>query len=143
MGTGLIETPRWAFPPTPTGEAVNFSENQKGTKMKTAADIEDREVLACATELIVQIATAGRGELAQKAASLSSSEIDGEERDVLSHWLVSDWLAEKLEAKGERVERDFGGLAVWGRITHGQSIKADEVICQIAADCGGLSIHTI
>lgn len=120
--------------PTPTGEAVNFSENQRGTTMKTAKYIADNEVLACATELVERIAAGGLGELSLRAAGLLLANIAEEERDVLSQWLVSDWLAKKLAAKGERVERDFAGLAVWGRTIGGQSIEADDVICQIAAD---------
>lgn len=53
------------------------------------------------------------------------------EREIFEHWAVSEWLAEKLEAKGERVDRDFAGLCVWGRTCTGQSIASDDVICQI------------
>lgn len=59
------------------------------------------------------------------------SDIEPYEREVFEHWLVSDWLAEKLEEKNERVLKDFFGLTVWCRTTTGQSILLDQVICDI------------
>ncbi len=55
-------------------------------------------------------------------------------REVFEHWIVSDWLADKLEAKGEKVDRDFAGLIIWARTTTGQAISQDWVIEQIAKD---------
>jgi hypothetical protein len=60
--------------------------------------------------------------------------IDPYDRDVFEHWAISDWLADKLEAKGEKVDRDFAGLIVWARTTTGQAIYCDGVIQDIAAD---------
>ena len=51
--------------------------------------------------------------------------------DALEHWLVSDWLADNLEAAGEMIIRDFMGLTIWGRRTSGQAISIDYVICKI------------
>jgi hypothetical protein len=48
--------------------------------------------------------------------------------EALEHWIVSDWLANKLEAKGEMVTTDFFGLTIWGRTTSGQAIMLDSVI---------------
>ncbi len=66
-------------------------------------------------------------------AILALCSIDRQEAEceVFEHWIVTDWLADKLEAKGETVERDFYGLAVWGRATTGQAISIDDVICNI------------
>ncbi len=61
-------------------------------------------------------------------------DIEPHDREVYEHWAVSDWLADKLEAKGEKVDRDFAGLIVWARTTTAQAIAADWVIEQIAAD---------
>jgi hypothetical protein len=66
------------------------------------------------------------------ACELSS--VDPYDRDVFEHWAISDWLADKLEAKGEKVDRDFANLTVWARTTTGQAISQDFVIQQIAAD---------
>lgn len=51
--------------------------------------------------------------------------------EIFEHWAVTEWLAEKLEAKGERIDRDFAGLCVWGRTCTGQAISMDGVICDI------------
>lgn len=55
-------------------------------------------------------------------------------REVYEHWIVSPWLADDLEAKGEKVDRDFAGLTVWARTTTGQQISADAVIKSIVDD---------
>lgn len=56
------------------------------------------------------------------------------EREVYEHWIVSDWLADELEAAGEKVDRDFAGLTVWARTITGQAIAADSVIERIHAN---------
>ena len=56
------------------------------------------------------------------------------EREVFEHWAVSEWLADKLIAKGERVDKDFAGLCVWARTTTGQAISIDSVIEQICRE---------
>lgn len=56
------------------------------------------------------------------------------QHEVFEHWVVSGWLANKLEAAGEKIERDFDGLCVWARTTTGQGISMDGVIERIARD---------
>lgn len=58
-------------------------------------------------------------------------------QDVLEYWIVSQWLAEKLAARGEVVEMDFHGLIIWGRTTSGQSIVMDPVIEDIYREVTG------
>lgn len=53
--------------------------------------------------------------------------------EVYEHWAVTDWFADKLEAAGEKVDRDFAGLCVWARTTTGQQIAADGVVARIYA----------
>lgn len=54
--------------------------------------------------------------------------------EALEHWLVTDWLAEKLRDHGESVaDLESLGLTVWARCTSGQAIYADYVLQQIAA----------
>lgn len=63
--------------------------------------------------------------------------IEAEEVDpleALEHWIVSNWLANKLEARGEMIVRDFLGLTIWGRTGSGQAISIDSVIEDIVAD---------
>lgn len=55
-------------------------------------------------------------------------DIEPYEREVFEHWAVSEWLADKLIAKGERVDKDFACLNVWARTTTGQAISMDSVI---------------
>lgn len=42
-------------------------------------------------------------------------EIPPHEIPIIGHYIVTAELADKLEARGERVERDFGGNIVWAR----------------------------
>jgi hypothetical protein len=63
-----------------------------------------------------------------------SESIEPYQRDVFEHWIVSDWLANQLETRGEKVDRDFAGMIVWARTTSGQGIASDSVIEAIAAD---------
>lgn len=62
--------------------------------------------------------------------------IEPYDREVFEHWAVSSWLADKLEAKGEKVDRDFAGLCVWARTTTGQAISIDTVIGAIVKETG-------
>ena len=57
--------------------------------------------------------------------------------EIYEHWVVSDWLADKLETHGELIVRDFHGLTIWGRPTTGQMIAMDGVIQDIAKSVGG------
>jgi hypothetical protein len=52
-------------------------------------------------------------------------------QEIFEHWIVSSWLANKLEEQGETVVRDFYGLDIWCRPTTGQAIWCDWVIQQI------------
>lgn len=58
-------------------------------------------------------------------------DIDPQTTEAHEHWIVSDWLAGKLEAKGEMVLCDFFGMTIWGRACTGQAILLDSVICDI------------
>jgi len=61
-------------------------------------------------------------------------DIEPYDREVFEHWIVSDWLADKLAAKGEKVDKDFAGLTIWARTTTGQAISCDHVIKEITAE---------
>ena len=62
------------------------------------------------------------------------SGIEPHDREVFEHWIVSDWLADRLETRGEKVDRDFLGLVVWARTTTGQVICMDSILEAIAND---------
>jgi hypothetical protein len=55
-------------------------------------------------------------------------DIEPYDREVFEHWAVTDWLADKLIAAGEKVDKDFAGMCVWARTTTGQGIAQDYVI---------------
>lgn len=82
------------------------------------------------------------GEIAAESWQNACEQDDLEpyQREVFEHWLVSDWLADKLEALGEKVDRDFAGLAIWARTTTGQAISADGVIERICADLNTVEV---
>lgn len=61
-------------------------------------------------------------------------DIEPYQREVYEHWIVTDWLAEQLAARGEKVDHDFAGLTIWARTCTGQSIAADGVIIAICED---------
>ncbi|WP_293862419.1 hypothetical protein [uncultured Alsobacter sp.] len=65
--------------------------------------------------------------------------IEPHEREIYEHWAVSSWLADKLESRGERIDRDFAGLIVWGRTTTGQAILLDGVIRDIYRELHGIA----
>jgi len=54
--------------------------------------------------------------------------------EIFEHWIVSDYLADKLEEHGHKVLRDFFGMTVWCRPTTGQAILLDVVISEICAE---------
>ncbi len=58
-------------------------------------------------------------------------EFEEEIEEVLEHYIVTNWLAEKLEAKNEVVCFNFMGFTIWGRTTSGSAIYMDEVIQEI------------
>ena len=64
-------------------------------------------------------------------------QIDPYTNEALEHWIVSDWLADRLADKGEMIEKDFLGLTIWGRTTSGQAISMDYVIQSIYNDLQG------
>ncbi len=58
-------------------------------------------------------------------------DLESEPQEVFEWWLVSDFLARKLEAKGEVI---IDGESIWGRTTTGQAILLDHVISEICSD---------
>lgn len=69
---------------------------------------------------------------AQEACEWDS--IEPHINEIFEYWAISEWLADKLEAKGEAIARDLAGLTVWGRTTTGQAIFLDPVIAEIYAE---------
>lgn len=56
---------------------------------------------------------------------------DPEMQEIYEYWLVSGYLADKLDALGHPIEPDYH---IWGRCTTGQAILLDYAIGKICAD---------
>lgn len=59
--------------------------------------------------------------------------VDSEMAEIYEWWLVSDWFAEELKAKGQCILEEMD-CTWWGRQTTGQAILLDSVITSIAID---------
>ena len=55
-------------------------------------------------------------------------------QEIFEHYIVTDWLANRLEEKGETVVRDFYGLTIYCRPCTGQALHCDWVIQTIYQD---------
>ena len=75
----------------------------------------------------------------QELCDQEGIDVDDYIPEIFEHWIITDFLANRLEAKGERVLRDFFGMTVWCRSCTGQSILLDMVIGAIAHDMEILS----
>lgn len=99
------------------------------------------DVLANQTNLVeclINLVTIGTLEetRAYKEHGLSAFSIDNihcQEEDIYEWWLVSRWLADKLEDNKEPILRTCFGT-FWGRTCTGQSIIADGIIQEIVKD---------
>ena len=60
---------------------------------------------------------------------------ESEPQGIFEWWVVSNWLFEKLKAKGQPVI-EYGATYIWGRCTTGQAILLDYVIGEICEDLG-------
>lgn len=63
--------------------------------------------------------------------------------EAYEHWIVSNWLADRLEARGEMVSKDVYGLTVWGRAATGQAIFLDGVMADIYDDLHPLEEYVV
>jgi hypothetical protein len=102
-----------------------------GDYQRKVGNLVEREVYYCASELIHELMQNPKYIDDLQAVSAQYNEEGDIEREAYEHWIVSDWLADKLEERGEMIVRDFLGLTIWGRCTSGQAILLDGVICDI------------
>ena len=101
----------------PEGYAIDF----QGPYKWTWADVEGNAETDFETE-----------EEAIRASWENYGDEPEERIEALQHWLVSDWLADKLESIGACVARDVMGFEVWGRTECGQSLTMDSDINKVA-----------
>jgi len=96
----------------------------------TARELVSKFVLRNQTALFSRLEMSG--ELLDNVENWYDEETE-EYKEVLSWYLVDEWLYEELRAKGEPVlETDFGEY--WGRTTYGQLIEDDGIIKDITAE---------
>jgi hypothetical protein len=96
----------------------------------------DQNVFYCVSHLVTELSKSGEYEELSECVYQYDSENEEDLIEALEHWLISDYLAEKLIEKGELVVKDFLGLTIWGRTTSGQSISLDHVIIEIMLESG-------
>lgn len=94
-----------------------------------------REVICCVSMLIITLIEWSPNEqFYDFFETFLRDDEDGNPIEVFEYWFVSDFLGEKLEAKGEMIAHDFFGHTVWGRTCTGQAIAMDHVIREIYAE---------
>jgi hypothetical protein len=103
-----------------------FDESDLDTKIYNALCEAHAKSINDTTEMQTRLAAIQR-----KYADMEDE--NGQEQEALEHWIVTSWLAGKLEDKGEIVGELFD-FHIWGRQCSGQSISLDYVISSIAAD---------
>lgn len=113
-------------------EAAEYADDEELRRVKVEALATGGFVWALVgddwcSEPIESEAEAWRAAFADLGADLPEGD------EVYEHWIVSDWLAQKLRERGEAVSDDISGLVVWGRTTTGQAISMDAVIRDITA----------
>ena len=62
------------------------------------------------------------------------SSLEDYRSEIFEHWLCSSYLADKLEALGETVVRDFMGLTIYCRPCTGQALYLDWPIQKVYQD---------
>ena len=64
------------------------------------------------------------------------NDLESEPAEIYEWWIVTNWLAEKLEIQGQCI-LEYANMHFWGRQTTGQAILLDGVISRI---CEGMEI---
>lgn len=104
----------------PPGNYTVYLENGEGWTFAESDDLMPYQYTYYDTE-----------EEAIRAAWEDSGE-EPEMQEALQFWLVSDWLADKLEEVGAPLARDVLGFNVWGRTECGQSLTMDSTLHAVA-----------
>ena len=87
--------------------------------------IADNHVLWCQSSVVEELISAGR--LNEEYVYPFNDD------EILEWWLVTSWLADRLEEHGEVVIREYG-CRWWGRMTSGQAVWMDSVIADICGE---------
>lgn len=73
---------------------------------------------------------------------LLNDHIDEYNHEVYEHWIVSNWLMNKLEQEGEHVV-EFYGLNIFCRCATGQALYLDNWALEIAKSTGWVPKHDL
>jgi hypothetical protein len=131
----------------PLLESLDYDEPADDHIRNGMGDDERREYLAAQSAEVPE----GADEAAILALTFTTMEeqgaqefcdefnLDPDRNEIFEHWVVSDWLARRLEERDESVCHDFLGLTIWGRATTGQHISLDGVVLRIAAELVGVT----
>ena len=119
--------------------AADYIGEMDADDLRDYLDLQDAEYDPAADVATLRRAAIGAMQDQGAAEFCDEFSIDPHSIEVYEHWIVSDYLARKLEAYGHPIARDFLGLTVWGRPTTGQSIALDSVILEIARDALGVT----
>ena len=109
----------------PVEDAVR---NESPDLLRDVADCFGYEPTADAEAILADIEADGNWEEAADCLGIEPHIVE-----ALQFWLVSDWLAERLEDAGALVARDVMGLNVWGRTECGQALVMDADLRAVAA----------
>jgi len=99
-----------------------------------------REVVICQSSLVDALLKSEDGQKMgydyENITNLYQQNEDGQDeepQEVFEWWIISEWLLEELEKRGEPIlKTDYQNY--WGRTTTGQSISIDYVIEKIYID---------
>lgn len=110
----------------------NFASFAGGTDEMRSNEIESLR------DLIVQLENDEDKDNSQKIEEIENEiseleNLESEYTDIMEYWIVSRYLADKLNEKGHPVVSD-GSNMIWGRTTSGQTIYMDGVINEICFD---------
>ena len=103
---------------------------------KELREFVNREVFANVSHLVSELASQDKYMDDLLPILIDYSEDEENPTEALEHYIVSDWLADKLIAQGEMVTKDFLNLTIWGRTCSGQAIICDSVIQYIYEGLG-------
>jgi len=112
-----------------------ITETEKDLQVRCDALVR-REVHYCISHLISELSKDDKyiEEIMEFSAKYDNIGEDEDVVEALEHWIVSDWLADKLSGQGEMITKDFMGMTIWGRTTSGQAISMDYVIEKITEE---------
>ena len=122
-----------------------MTDNEKQVKRKEINKKQEQASSLVNKEVICNLCLTAQKELGENPELLNEAknyfpqnengkkDDNGEYPEIYEYWAVSEWLADKLEERGE-VIFEMLDFIVWGRQSSGQAILLDSVIQKIAQE---------